>query len=111
MPDTDIIPAILKLKKEQADLRNERKRVAKELKNAERRRTRLRDKAKQLTDTDLVAVLSMRAAAKALAKASSGEPSASSNAAQPKAPPQSSSKTPEEIAETAEDGEVPPDQD
>ena len=71
----------------------------------------MRDKAKQLTDTDLVAVLSMRAAAKALAKASSGEPSASSNAAQPKAPPQSSSKAPEEIAETAEDGEVPPHQD
>ena len=41
-------------------LRKERKRVQKELKKAEKRRTRLRKCARQLSDPDLVAVLHMR---------------------------------------------------
>ena len=55
-----LLAGIARLKTEQAQLRAERKRVAKELKNAERRRTRLRKQARQLSDADLVAVLQMR---------------------------------------------------
>ena len=38
----------------------DRKRVQRELRNAERKRSRLREKAKMLTDDDLVAVLKLR---------------------------------------------------
>ena len=66
--NTDIFPAIQRLKEEQARLRAEKKRVAKELKNAEKRRSRLKRKAKQLTDGDLLAVLEMRALEKERAR-------------------------------------------
>jgi hypothetical protein len=66
--NTDIFPAVQRLKEEQARLRAERKRVAKELKNAEKRRSRLKRKAKQLTDGDLLAVLETRALEKERAK-------------------------------------------
>ena len=52
--------AIDRLKDEQARLRAERKRVAKELKNASKRKTRLRKRARQLSNEDLLAVLIMR---------------------------------------------------
>ena len=48
------------LKEKQAALKAERKRVKTTLKNAERRRSRLRKRAKLLTDADLVEVLMMR---------------------------------------------------
>ena len=67
--NTDLFPAIQRLKEEQARLRAEKKRVAKELKNAEKRRSRLKRKAKQLTDGDLLAVLQMRAVEKERANA------------------------------------------
>ena len=54
--------SIDRLKEEQAALRAEKKKVAKALKNAEKRRSRLKKKARQLSDTDLVAVLQIRAA-------------------------------------------------
>ena len=54
--------SIGRLKEEQAALRAEKKKVAKALKNAEKRRSRLKKKARQLSDGDLVAVLHMRAA-------------------------------------------------
>ena len=57
-----LLTGIARLKAEQALLRAERKRVVKELKNAEKRRTRLRKRARQLSDADLVAVLQMREA-------------------------------------------------
>ena len=65
----DIFPAIQRLKQEQARLRADKKRVAKELKNAEKRRSRLKRKAKQLSDGDLLAVLETRALEKERARA------------------------------------------
>ena len=52
--------AITRLKKQQETLKEERKRIKKDLKNAERRRSRIRKKAKQLSDSDLMHVLKMR---------------------------------------------------
>ena len=52
------------LREEQEKLRADRKRVQKELKNALRRKRRLKEKARQLNNTDLVEVLLMRQAEK-----------------------------------------------
>ena len=57
--------SILALREEQIQCRLHRKRVQKELKNAQRRKRRLKDKARQLANTDLVEVLLMRQAEKA----------------------------------------------
>jgi cytochrome c553 len=73
---------IEQLKKQQAEQLKERHRVAKELRNAERRRRRLKDRAKGLSDADLAAVIALRAALatklseKAAAAASSSSVSA-----------------------------------
>jgi molecular chaperone GrpE (heat shock protein) len=56
--------AILQLQAQQAELREEKKRIAKELRNAMRKKRRLKNNARQLTDEDLVAVLLMRREAK-----------------------------------------------
>lgn len=48
------------LKAEQDTLRAERKRVAKELKSAERRKSRLKKRARQLSDGDLLLVMALR---------------------------------------------------
>ena len=53
--------AIARLKGEQDAVRDHRKRVTKELKNAQKRKQRLQKRAKQLSDTDLVSVLQLRA--------------------------------------------------
>lgn len=53
--------AITRLEREQDDVRANRKRVTKELKNAQKRKQRLKKRAKQLSDTDLVSVLQLRA--------------------------------------------------
>ena len=58
----ELLNSIGRLKEEQTALRAERKIVAKALKNAEKRRSRVKEKARQLSDTDVVAVLHMRAA-------------------------------------------------
>ena len=51
---------IANLKKLQQEEKATRQRVAKELRNEERKRRRLKDRAKQLTDEDLLAVLCLR---------------------------------------------------
>jgi FtsZ-binding cell division protein ZapB len=56
--------AITRLKREQDAVRADRKRVTKELKNAQKRKQRLKKRAKQLSDADLVSVLQLRAADK-----------------------------------------------
>ena len=56
--------AITRLKREHDDVRANRKRVTKELKNAQKRKQRLKKRAKQLSDTDLVSVLQLRASEK-----------------------------------------------
>ena len=55
-----LLTGIARLKATQAQLRAERKRVVRELRNAQKRRTRLCKRARQLSDADLVAVLQMR---------------------------------------------------
>ena len=57
--------SIMALREEQEKLRADRKRVQKDLKNAQRRKRRLKGKACQLTNTDLLEVLLMRQADKA----------------------------------------------
>ena len=52
--------AIRRLKAEQQELRTKRKQVAAELRNASRRASRLKKRARQLTDADLLEVLRMR---------------------------------------------------
>ena len=48
------------MKAEQKALRAERKRVARELKNMEKKKSRLKKRARQLSDADLLQVLAMR---------------------------------------------------
>jgi hypothetical protein len=57
-----LLDSIGRLKEQQAALRAERKKVAKDLRNAERRKNRLKRKARQLTDADLLQVMQMRTA-------------------------------------------------
>jgi hypothetical protein len=57
--------SIARLRHEQDAVRANRKRVTKELKNAQKRKQRLKKRAKQLSDTDLVSVLQLRASEKA----------------------------------------------
>lgn len=52
--------AINGLKTDQQRLKDEKKRLAKELKNQQRRKRRLKGKARQLSNEDLLAVLLMR---------------------------------------------------
>ena len=56
----DILGSIAELRRQQAELRAQRKKVAKKLKNEEKRRSRLRRRAWQLSDSDLAALLRMR---------------------------------------------------
>ena len=65
--------SILALREEQLRVRADRKRVQKELKNAQRRKRRLKDKARQLSNTDLVEVLLMRQAEKAVSSSQEAE--------------------------------------
>ena len=58
--EIDILGNIKALKEQQKGLRDERKRVTKLLRNEEKRRQRLRKRARQLSDGDLVAMLNMR---------------------------------------------------
>lgn len=52
--------SILRLKVEQQTARDLKKKLARELHNAQRRASRLKKRARQLTDSDLVEVLKMR---------------------------------------------------
>ena len=64
VPDTDggkiLLETISGLKEQQKQAREERKRLAKDLRNAQRRRRRLKAKARQLSNNDLLTVLTMR---------------------------------------------------
>ena len=51
------------------DLAQERRRLSKELKQEERKRARRMDKARGLSDDDLMSIVAMRVTAKAKAKA------------------------------------------
>ena len=62
--------SIRRLKAEQKAMRESKTKINKDLKNAEKRRSRLKKRARQLSDADLVAVLQMRASAPGSANAS-----------------------------------------
>ena len=49
------------LKKQQAEQRQERQKLAQELKNAQRKRRRLKERARGLSDADLATVIALRA--------------------------------------------------
>ena len=65
---------IANMRREQARVRGERKRLAKEMRNAQRRKKRLKTKARQLSNDDLLAVLLMREEASVDTAESTAEP-------------------------------------
>jgi glycyl-tRNA synthetase beta subunit len=72
--EIDIMGHIKALKEQQNNLKDERKRVSKILRNEEKRRMRLRKRARQLSDGDLVALLKMRSDAKESGPATGEDP-------------------------------------
>ena len=60
-PSQSLNASINRLKLEQRRLKNSKKQIVKELRNAERKRKRLRERARQLKDEDLLAAMLMRA--------------------------------------------------
>ncbi len=64
---------ISQMREAQKEMRNQRKALAAQLKAAEKRRCRLRKRAKALTDDDLVQVLMMRKQQRGSAAASASE--------------------------------------
>lgn len=77
----DILGSIQALKEQQKKLREERKLIAKKLKNEEKRRSRLRKKARQLSDQDLVALLKMRSDVQEAAASVEGDEAGSASSA------------------------------
>jgi hypothetical protein len=59
-PESPLLREIRQLRDQQKAMKAERKRIQQDLRNAEKRKTRLRKKARQLSDADLAAVISMR---------------------------------------------------
>ena len=82
--DSALLKHIDTLKEEQKKQRADRLRLAKDLKNAEKRRRRLKTKAKMLSESDLQEVLGMRARESALKKMAAE--SVASDASPKKAP-------------------------
>ena len=62
-----MLTEILRLKAEQKKMRDAKWQLSKDLRNAERRRSRLKKRAKLLSDSDLAAVMALRAQEKAMA--------------------------------------------
>ena len=62
----NILAEIQALKDEQKRVREARQKISKDLRNAEKRRQRLKKRAKQLSDSDLLAVMTLRSAEQAL---------------------------------------------
>ena len=60
LPEDPLSVAIKALKDKKNELKNAKVQLAKDLRNAERKKKRLRTKARQLTDEDLVQVLMLR---------------------------------------------------
>jgi len=60
LPEDPLSAQINKLREEQQALANNKRLLAKELRNAQRKKQRVRSRARQLTDADLVAVMMMR---------------------------------------------------
>ena len=73
---------ILALKAEQKRARDEKLKITKELRNAQKRRQRLKKRARQLSDSDLLAVMTLRSAEQGMRKREAGEPTAAAAAAE-----------------------------
>ena len=69
--------SIDRLKAEQKAMKEAKEKLNKDLKNAEKRRTRLKKRARQLSDADLVAVLQMRGSVPTASSSSGGTSSTS----------------------------------
>ena len=65
-PGQSLLSDISSLKEQQKKLREAKRNLSRDLRNAERRRSRLKKKAKMLSDSDLLAVISLRKHEKAL---------------------------------------------
>ena len=78
----NILTEILALKAEQKRARDEKLKITKELRNAEKRRQRLKKRAKQLSDSDLLAVMTLQSAEQGMRKREAGEPTAAAAAAE-----------------------------
>ena len=70
------------LKAEQMRAREAKLKITKELRNAEKRRQRLKKRAKQLSDADLLAVITLRSAEQEVRKKDGGEPTAAASVEQ-----------------------------
>jgi predicted nucleic acid-binding Zn-ribbon protein len=67
---------LIELDDRKRDLKREREQVSKDLRNSQKRRDRLLEKARGLTDADLLDILAQRAQAKAKAAAAKAKPKA-----------------------------------
>ena len=72
-PGKDLLDEISQLKEEQKKAKDAKKAITKDLRNANRRRQRLKRRAKALSDQDLLAVISLRNHEKALGRQPSEE--------------------------------------
>ena len=70
------------MKAEQKRAREEKCKITKELRNAEKRRQRLKKRAKQLSDADLLAVMTLRSAEQGMRNKDADEPTAAAAAAE-----------------------------
>ena len=70
LKQSTILAKVEKLKKEQATMRAARVKLTAELRNANKQKSRLKKRAKLLTDTDLLEVIHLRAGEKELREAS-----------------------------------------
>jgi hypothetical protein len=68
----DILAEIQALKDDQKRAREAKKQITKDLRNAEKKRQRLKKRAKQLSDGDLLAVMTLRSAEQALRRPDAG---------------------------------------
>ena len=78
LPQESLLESIKRLKEQQAAMKAAKKDVQRELRNATKRRQRLKKQARQLTDKDLVEVLQMRK--EAIPAVVVGEPTAAAAA-------------------------------
>ena len=80
--EKNILTEIQALKAEQKRAREEKIKITKELRNAEKRRQRLKKRAKQLSDSDLLAVMTLQSAEQGMRKKDAGEPTAAAASAE-----------------------------
>ena len=83
LPKDPLAAEIEALRKEQAELKAERKRLQLNLRNAQRKKARLGKRARQLSDNDLVAVLMMRKEQRATRAGGQGASSSEAGASCP----------------------------